>query len=443
MISQTIPKFKIGRFALPGPFLFARDPLHFIGKGFDACGDTFRLKLFREFVITRDPEMLRHILVQHNKNYAKGSSADMLRPVLGNGLLTSDGDFWLRQRRLVQPAFHRERLNELFKTMGQLTSDFLNSLESMRGKDAIDIDATMMSITADIALKTLFGNITNEDKSRIYQQINRSQKYMVTRVRRPYRIPIMAINGEKKQFETDLEYFNKLIIAFIRNRRASGESKNDLLQLLLDSLDEDTGAGMTDQQIRDEAITMFAAGHETSATGMSWLLFELSKQPEIVHKIKKEAEIFDDVPTFGQLMQLTYTRQVVEEGLRLYPPAWTITRAAVKDDVIEGKNIPKGASLFMSIFHLHRNPNIWHDPLVFNPENFSTEKVKNRPKFNYMPFGAGPRICIGQQFALMEMQLLLASMIKRFSFETHPSHPVGMMPQIVLKSTNGIRMFVK
>ncbi|MCE6987794.1 cytochrome P450 [Dyadobacter sp. CY323] len=440
---RPIPEFKLGKISILDPFRFAGDPLKFLRQGFDTCGDTFRIRLFREFVVSRDPAFFRHILQQNNKNFKKGSSSKMLRPVLGNGLVTSDGDFWLRQRRLVQPAFHRERLQELFLEMGRLTASFLDELEAFRGKQAIDIDAKMMSITSDIALKTLFGNMTTEDKAQIYQQVSRTQRYLVTKVRRPYRIPLMAINGEDVRFRRDLAYFNKLVFEFIKQRRLSGETPNDLLQLLLDSRDEDTGEQMNDEQIRDEAITMFAAGHETSATGLSWLLWELGRQPEIVARIRSESVIFDDVPTFSQLMQMPYTRQVVEEGLRLYPPAWTMTREAVVDHEIEGYQLANGNSVFLSVFELHRNPNLWADPLTFNPENFNPEAVKNRAKFNYLPFGAGPRICIGQQFALMEMQLILASLIKRFTFEIDPSHPVGMHPLIVLKSTNGIKLYVR
>lgn len=440
---SVIPEFKIARFNIQAPFIFAKDPLLAIRRGFDACGDTFRLKLFREFAVSRDPAFFKQVLVTNNKNYKKGSSSKMLNPVLGNGLVTSEGDFWLRQRRLVQPAFHRERLQELFVTMGQITMDFLEEMETFRGKKAVDIDAKMMGITADIALKTLFGNISNEDKMQIYHQVNRTQRYLVTRVRRPYRIPLMMVNGERSRFKTDLSYFNKLVFEFIHQRHDMVEKPNDLLQLLLDSLDEETGAQMNDQQIRDEAITMFAAGHETSATGLSWLLLELARQPEIVARIRKEAEIFDTVPSFDQLLKLSYTRQVIEEGMRLYPPAWTMTRESLDVDEVDGQIIPKGISVFMSIYELHRNPNIWQNPLVFDPENFSAENVKNRAKFNYLPFGAGPRLCIGQQFAMMEMQLILASLIKRFDFEIDPSHRVGIYPQIVLKSTNGIKLFVK
>lgn len=440
---SIIPEFKIARFGLQAPFIFAKDPLLAIRRGFDACGDTFRLKLFREIAVSRDPAFFRHVLVINNKNYKKGSSSKMLNPVLGNGLVTSEGDFWLRQRRLVQPAFHRERLQELFVTMGKITKDFLDEMETFRGKNAIDIDAKMMGITADIALKTLFGNISNEDKMQIYHQVNRTQRYLVTRVRRPYRIPLMYVNGERTRFKTDLAYFNKLVFDFIHQRHGMAEKPNDLLQLLLDSTDEETGAQMNDQQIRDEAITMFAAGHETSATGLSWLLFELARQPEIVARMRQEAVLFDTVPTFEQLLKLTYTKQVIEEGMRLYPPAWTMTRESLEEDHIEGQIIPKGMSVFMSIYELHRNPNIWKNPLVFDPENFNAENVRNRPKFNYLPFGAGPRLCIGQQFAMMEMQLILASLIKRFDFQIDTSHHVGIYPQIVLKPTNGIKLFVK
>ncbi|WP_138475294.1 cytochrome P450 [Dyadobacter bucti] len=440
---RDIPSFKIGKFNLLSPFKFAGDPLRFLHEGFETCGDTFKLKLFREFTVSRDPAFFRHVLQQNNRNYKKGNSSKMLRPVLGNGLVTSDGDFWLRQRRLVQPAFHRERLQELFLTMGQLTRRFLDEMEQFRGKSAVDIDAKMMGITSDIALKTLFGNMTHEDKAQIYQQVSRTQKYLVTRVRRPYRIPLMAVNGENRRFQTDLAYFNKLVFDFIHQRRVSGEQPNDLLQLLLDSTDELTGEQMNDQQIRDEAITMFAAGHETSATGLSWLLLELASQPDMVSKIRRESEIFDTVPSFEHLMQMPYTREVVEEGLRLYPPAWTMTREAIDEDEIEGLRVPKGMSMFLSVFELHRNPNIWENPLAFDPDNFSPEKAKTRTKFGYLPFGAGPRVCIGQQFAMMEMQLILAALLKRFTFEVDPAHHVRLHPQIVLKSNNGIKLYIR
>jgi cytochrome P450 len=440
---NTIPSFKatfIGAFT---PLVFANDPLGFIRRGFDTCGDTFKMKLFREFIITREPAYFKHVLQQNNKNYTKGQSVDELSKVLGNGLLTSEGDFWLRQRRLIQPAFHRERLQGLFKTMGDITRNFLEELEADRNKEAIFIDEKMMAITADIALKTLFSSITNESKAKVYGQINRTQDHLITRIRRPYLRPFLGLSGATKRFKADLTYFDKLVYDIIAQRRVSGQTHDDMLQLLLDSLDEETGEQMNNQQIRDEAITMFAAGHETSANGLNWLLLELSKQPEMVAKIRAESMIFEDVPSFEQLMQLTYTRQVVEEGLRLFSPAWAMAREAVEDDEIEGCEIKKGTTIFMPIFELHRNPKIWKNPTTFDPENFNLENTKNRNKFDYLPFGAGPRFCIGQQFALMEMQLVLASVLKRFTFEADPAFQVRMFPLITLKPKNGIKMFVR
>jgi cytochrome P450 len=440
---NQITQFKASPIPFITPLLFAQNPLTFIRQGFDACGDTFKMRLFREFIMTRDPAFFRHVLLQNNKNYQKGSSVSEISKVLGNGLLTSEGDFWLRQRRLIQPAFHRERLQGLFKTMGGIMREFLTELESHRHKEAIFIDEKMMSLTADIALKTLFSSITNENKQEIYEQINRTQNHLITRIRRPYLRPLMGLNGSNRKFTADLAYFDTLVYDIIAQRRKTCEPQNDMLQLLLDSIDEETGEQMSSKQIRDEAITMFAAGHETSANGLNWLLLELSKQPEIVDKIRAECHIFDDVPAFEQLMQLTYTKQVVEEGLRLFPPAWTVAREAISDDEIAGFEIKKGTIIFMPIFELHRNSKLWKNPDVFNPENFNTENVKNRNKFDYIPFGAGPRFCIGQQFALMEMQLVLASILKRFTFEADSTHQVQMFPLIVLKPKNGIKMFVK
>ncbi|MFN8347102.1 MAG: cytochrome P450 [Spirosomataceae bacterium] len=440
---NTIPAYRPDFFPLKTPLTFARDPLAFIQKGFAACGDTFELNLFRKLVFTRDPAFYKQVLVQNHRNYVKGKALEELKKVLGNGLLTSEGDFWLRQRRLMQPVFHRERLQGLVRTMGDITADFLEELEAFRGKKAVDIDEKMMGLTADIALKTLFSTITNEDKAKIYQQINRSQEHIITHIRKPFLKPWLAINGADRRFRKDLDYFDGMIVAIVEQRRASGESSDDLLQMLLDCTDEETGGQMDDAQIRDELITMFAAGHDTSANGLNWLLAALSEHPDIVEKIRAESEIFEVVPTFEQLTQLTYTRQVVEEGLRLFPPAWAVAREALEDDEIEGKLIKKGTIVFMPLFELHRHPGLWKNPLVFDPEHFSPEQVKDRPKFSYLPFGAGPRICIGQQFALMEMQLVLASLVKRFTFVADPAHEPKMFPLITLKPLNGIRMFIK
>lgn len=439
----TIPHYRPSIVPLKTPFTFAKDPLAFLQKGFTACGDTFQLTLFRKLVFTRDPAFFKHVLQVNNKNYRKGGAVKELKKVLGEGLLTSEGDFWLRQRRLIQPVFHRERLQTLFQTMREITTAFLHELEQERGREAVDIDEKMMALTADIALKTLFSTISNENKAEIYQQINHTQQHIITQIRQPYLKPWLSINGANRRFRKDIAYFDQLVIDVITQRRNSGEIHDDMLQMLLECIDEETGQPMNDRQVRDEVITMFAAGHETSANGLNWLLWELSQHPEIVAKIRAESHLFADVPTLEQLMAMKYTRQVVEEGLRLFPPAWAVAREAIADDTIEGMTIPKGAIVFMPIFALHRHPDLWEHPMLFEPENFNPEAVKNRNKYAYLPFGAGPRICIGQQFAILEMQLILASLLKKFTFEADKHHPPMMFPLITLKPLNGIKMFIR
>jgi cytochrome P450 len=413
--------------------------LKYFQKGFKNFGDTYKMGLFKDFLISRDPEVFKYVLVNNPKNYHKGDAAANLGLVLGNGLLTSEGDFWLRQRRLAQPAFHREKLLELFNTMGSITRSYLKELEKERG-NVINVDEKMMEITADIALKTLFSTITTEDKIEIYKQINSSQEYIITRLRRPYLKPFLGILGLKNSFEKSLKIFNKFVYKLIAERHQNQGTYNDLLQLFMDSVDSETGEKMSDVHIRDEVITMFAAGHETSANALDWILYAIANRPEIKDKIKKEAEIFDNVPSFEQLMKMPYTKQVISEGLRLYPPAWATVREAYQSDNIDGIEIEKKQTVFLSFFELHRNPNYWPNPEQFDPENFSQENIAKHHKYQYLPFGAGARLCIGQQFALMEMQMILSALLKKFDFQKVENEIPQMFPLITLKPINGLKM---
>lgn len=402
-------------------------------------GDTYKMGLFKDFLVTRDPTIFKYTLVTNPKNYHKGNAAKNLALVLGNGLLTSEGEFWLRQRRLAQPAFHREKLLSLFESMGEITREFLIQMEHDRGK-VINLDEKMMALTADIALKTLFSTITNEDKIEIYNQINLAQEYIITRLRRPYMIPFLGITGAKRKFEKSIKLFDNFVYQLITERHQTKSEFNDLLQLFMDSVDADTGEKMADLHIRDEVMTMFGAGHETSANALDWIIYELAIHPEIKKKIIEESQIFDDVPSFEQLMQMPFTKQVISEGLRLYPPAWATVRENFEDDSINGIQIEPGQTVFLSIFELHRNPNYWKNPEEFNPENFSPENIAKHHKYQYLPFGAGARLCIGQQFALMEMQMILSSLLKKFDFERIDNYTPKMFPLITLKPIDGLKM---
>ena len=433
---KNLARYKIGILA---PIKFPKDPLKYFRRGFDLMGDTYKMGLFKDFLVTRDPAIFKYTLVTNPKNYHKGDAAKNLALVLSNGLLTSEGDFWLRQRRLAQPAFHREKLLSLFEAMGEITRQFLIQLEHDRGK-VINLDEKMMAVTADIALKTLFSTITNEDKIEIYNHINLAQEYIITRLRRPYMIPFLGITGAKRKFEKSIELFDKFVYQLITERHQTKGDFNDLLQLFMDSVDADTGEKMADLHIRDEVMTMFGAGHETSANALDWIIYELADHPEIKKKIIEESQIFDDVPSFEQLMQMPYTKQVISEGLRLYPPAWATVRENFEEDSINGINLESGQTVFLSIFELHRNPNYWENPEDFNPENFSSESIARHDKYQYLPFGAGARLCIGQQFALMEMQMILSSLLKKFDFERIDNYTPKMFPLITLKPVEGLKM---
>lgn len=433
---KNLARYRIGILA---PLKFPKDPLKYFRRGFDLMGDTYKMGLFKDFLVTRDPTIFKYTLVTNPKNYHKGNAAKNLALVLGNGLLTSEGEFWLRQRRLAQPAFHREKLLSLFESMGEITREFLIQLEHDRGK-VINLDEKMMALTADIALKTLFSTITNEDKIEIYNQINLAQEYIITRLRRPYMIPFLGITGAKRKFEKSIELFDSFVYQLITERHQTKADFNDLLQLFMDSVDSDTGEKMADLHIRDEVMTMFGAGHETSANALDWIIYELANHPDIKEKIKKESLVFDDVPSFENLLQMPYTKQVIAEGLRLYPPAWATVRENYAKDIVEGIELEVGQTVFLSIFELHRNPNYWQNPEVFNPDNFSPESVQSHNKYQYLPFGAGARLCIGQQFALMEMQLILSSLLKKFDFERIDNYTPKMFPLITLKPIDGLKM---
>ena len=241
-----------------------------------------------------------------------------------------------------------------------------------------------------------------------------------------------------------MDWFDRQLYALVDERRAMTNRPNDLLTMLLEARDADTGEAMSDQQLRDEAITLFAAGHETSSNGLSWILYLLSQHPEVLRSLRNEVDevLGDRTPTFNDLPGLSYPMQVIKEGMRLYPPAFAIGREPIEDDVILGHRVPAGSVVFIAIAAVHRNPDWYERPTDFYPEHFLPEAEKERPRLAYMPFGAGPRMCIGNHFALMEMQLLLAMMVRRFNFELLPGHPIKPEPLITLKPRYGVKMRV-
>ena len=408
-------------------------------------GKTFENPIpFMRIICTSEPDFMRYVLQQNHRNYKKGKSYDVLKLILGNGLVTSNGQFWQKQRRLAQPAFHKKNLEDLFNAMGKTAIAYFEELESKRGTE-IDIAREMMAVTAKIALKALFSDNTEEDLNAVYDSMTEVQRYVSDLLNNPLSQFIYPFTGRKQQFKKDMSVLDKVVLKAIANRRKSDTKYPDLLQMMMDATYEDSNEQMNDQQLMDEMITMFSAGHETSANGLAWLFHLLAKHPEIVEKIRLEIQEIcgDKLPSFQDLRQLTYIRQVIDEGMRLYPPVWGISRTAIEEDEYRGIKIKKEDVVFCLIYNAHRREDLYENAQTFNPDRFAPEKVKEMPKMSYLPFGGGPRLCIGNMFALMEMQLLVVGLLQRFDFELVKNQNIDMEALVTLRPRYGIKMNLK
>ena len=427
---------------------FRNDPPTEIRKYKEKFGDTFYLDLiFKKVLATSNPEVIRHILQTNNKNYIKDFSYRQLKLALGNGLLINEGESWMAQRRLAQPAFYKKRLEGLFDTMVRTTENFIENFEKKRGStSSINITSEMNTITSDVALDTLLGGNRYGDNMDIQQTISRSQQYIVERIRYPWRTPFAYINGKHRQFQKDLKRFDEVIYEIINtHRQQKTEGENHLLSMLLEARDEDTGEQMNDQQLRDELMTIYVAGHETSANALSWTWYLLTQHLDIYQRLKDEIRntLGTRRPTLADLRAMPYVRQVLDEAMRLYPPAWAMGREAIHSDEASGYKIEKGGVVFVSISNLHRDERFWENPDQFDPDRFTPERNKARERGVYMPFGLGPRMCIGNNFALMEIQLIIMMMVQSFDFELDTKHPVVPEALITLRPKYGIKVFVK
>ncbi len=409
-------------------------------------GDTFQIDLgYLQFYVTSNPDYIKQILQTNQKNYVKSEAYTKLKMGLGNGLVTSEGDYWRKQRRLSQPVFYKNNLENLFQDMGRSMIEFLDASEQQRGTE-IDISKEMMKLTATIVLRALFNVEESQDLDSIYGSMDVMQNYIMKHVQSPLWSPFYFLTSSHRDFKLSMEDMDNLIYGMMHNRRKSGEKKADLLQMLMDVEDADTGEKMTDIQLRDELTTLFSAGHETSANALAWTFYMLAQYPNVVEKIREEANQLlpnKEIPTFEQLRQLTYTEQVINEGMRLFPPAWAIGRRAIADDVWGDFELKKEVNIICQIYIMHRSEALWENPEVFNPDRFEPEQVKARPKHHFLPFGAGPRMCIGNHFAMMEMQLILATIVQRFDFEVVENHPIELDPLITLRPKYGIKLKMK
>ncbi len=397
--------------------------------------------------LTDRPEVARHILQKNHKNYMKSKIVTDFTPYIGHGLLTVDGAYWRKQRRLLQPGFHKQKLQQLTEIMLTETDEFMSHLQvSVGSGKKILLAKEMMELTMNVVARGLFGAaMSKEDLQVIDESLTAIQKHLVTLVRKPMVKPLLHLIGRERKIRKYIEQIDEIIFRLIRERRASKEEHGDLLDMLLNSRYEDTGEGMTDKQIRDESLIFFVAGHETSANALTWAFYLLQQHPEIEARILSEANSLtaDGPLDFDKINQLRYTKQVIQEAMRLYPPAWILDRVALEDDQADGYAIPKGVPVNVFIYGIHRHEDYWPDPNKFDPNRFDPEAIKTQTKFSYFPFGGGPRLCIGQGFAMLEMQIIVAEMLQRFKLSYQESEAPGLLPLVTLRPENDMPMLIE
>ena len=417
-------------------------PIEFPNERIKELGDSYYLWLpAGKTIWTANPGFIKYVLQTNHRNYEKERGYDVLAMLLGQGLVTSKGELWKKQRRIAQPPFYKKNLEQLYLAMLEVAAKSVEELKKQKGQ-VVDISRVMMQITAKIAMKALFSKDMVGDLADIYESISFAQTYITRRITNPLLGPWSHLNGTYRKFKKEKAVMDGLIHGLIDERKASNVQQPDFLQLLLDARYEDTGEPMPRHLLRDELVTIFSAGHETSSNGLTWALYLLAQHPEVVERIQAEVQRVTggQAPAFAQLRELVYTRQVIEEGMRLYPPVWIVGRYAKQADQWGNFDIKPNRIVFALIYHLHRNAAIWDQPDEFRPERFEPELAKARPKEHYLPFGAGPRMCIGNHFAMMEMQLLLAVLIQNFNFKLLPNQQIVLNPRITMGPKFGIQM---
>lgn len=408
-----------------------------------ALGDVTRIQLIGEMVLLNRPELVKHVLQDNHLNYRKGFMYRAMKPLVGEGLLTSEGDFWKRQRRLAQPAFHRQRIAAFGTMMTERTASVLERWAPLAASGTpFDLHEEMMALTLTIVGEALFGVDLSGDAAEVGRALSTTLEITDKRFQFPVLLPKWVPTPQNVRFNRAMRVLDGLVDRIIAERHARDVEHDDLLGMLMAARDED-GHPMSDQQLRDEVMTLLLAGHETTANALTWWAYLLATNPEAEARLAEEVRsvLGERRPGLGDLPALGYTRRSFDEAMRLYPPAHTIGRRAIADDVIDGYPIRAGTSVFLSTYVLGRDARFWDEPLRFDPDRFLPERSQGRHPLASFPFASGPRLCIGNNFALMEMHLVGAMISQRYRLELVPGQNVVPSPQVTLRPSEGLKVF--
>lgn len=428
---------------------FRDDRLGFFTHCARTYGDVVPLRLVhRRMILLSRPDLIEQVLVTQAKNFVKHFGLRMYMPILGNGLVTSEGEFWRRQRKLSAPAFQAGRLAGYARDMVASSERMLDDWESAgmsAGPRVRDVHDDLMGLTLEIACKTLFGADACPNPAEVGRAMHVGLEAIAARFGRVVPIPDWFPVPSNVRLRRAIATIDAVVDSVIARRREPGQadSNGDLLSTLLHARDE-AGAAMADAQLRDEVRTLFLAGHETTALALTYSLYLLAEHPACQAALQAEltAVLGDRPPGYEDLPGLDYARKVVTEAMRLYPPADVLGREALTDCSVGGVSVKRGTSLFMSTWVMHRDPRYFADPERFMPERWTEEFERSLPRFAYFPFGGGPRYCIGQTFATTEAVLTLAAICRRFSFAPDPSFRLELWPSITLRPREGLRLVV-
>jgi cytochrome P450 len=386
--------------------------------------------------------------VENAKNYVKSPSYRGLRAVLGNGLVTSEGDFWRRQRKLAQPAFHRERLAGFVSAMVSDTHAMLDRWGSHDPTQAMDVHHEMMRLTFRIVGHTLFSIDLDSDSEALGPVVAGAVRAANDEASSLLPLPLWVPTPGHVRISRIVRRLDELVFKIVGERRkvaGTAAEPNDLLTMLMSARDEETREQMTDRQLRDEVLTLVLAGHETTANLLTWTFYLLSRHPDIARRLGAEVRdvLGDRTPALADLPRLPLTKAILEESMRLYPPVWAVERRAVGDDTIAGYDVKKGAIVGICTYVLHRHPQHWENPEGFDPERFLPGRSEGRHRYAYIPFGAGPRMCIGNAMALMEAQIVLAMIAQRHRLELVAGQKVRYEPTVTLRPKEPVMMMLK
>ena len=440
-----------GSFLFGNTFEILKNPVAFLSKLAKNYGPVVTVRLGGiKYYVLQHPDYVRHVWLENYKQYRKPGATKLLRMFLGEGLSTSNGELWLRQRRLMQPAFHSKKLQYFTDIINEEVTAFINGLNEIPDNTKIDVTHQFLKLTIRIISRSMFNIHFDEEIDLMVNKLDELASYAATWMKSPVKIPTSWPTPANKLFKKNCEIFDAIIYKIIDRRRdemASGRSSvnSDLLDMLLNFYDEETKTTINEKLLRDEVVTIFMAGHETTAQTLSWMFYHLAKDKEINEKIKAESKIVSDSKPllFEDFAKLGYSRQVIQETLRLYPPIWAVVRKPIKDDIINGLHLQSGSNVLLNIYGLHHHPNYWEQPENFYPEHFSAAKEKSRPAFVYVPFGGGPRLCLGHNFAMLVMQSVLCRIVQAFEFVVPEDYIPAVEPNITLRAKQGIQLIIK